>query len=99
MGAFYVNCRVETHDRKHHADVPGMLVDTGSEYTWVDGNVLERIGITRQKKDLTFVTANGQHVTRSVGYAIVHAAETETTDEVVFAEPGDQQLLGSRTLE
>jgi len=30
---------------------------------------------------------------------IVHASGTETTDEVVFAEPRDLTLLGARTLE
>ena len=31
--------------------------------------------------------------------AIVHAAGTQTIDEVVFAEPGDLLLLGARSLE
>lgn len=43
--------------------------------------------------------ANGQTVTRSVGYAIVRAAGFETVDEVVFGEPGELCQLGARTLE
>ena len=43
--------------------------------------------------------ANGQTVTRSTGFAIVRLGEAFTVDEVVFAEPGDQALLGARTLE
>jgi hypothetical protein len=43
--------------------------------------------------------ANGQTVTRSVGFAIVRVGETFTVDEVVFGEPGDQVILGARTLE
>ncbi len=43
--------------------------------------------------------ANGEVVTRSVGFAILRAAGTFTIDEVVFAEPGDLVLLGARTLE
>jgi hypothetical protein len=34
-----------------------------------------------------------------VGYAILTAEGYETTDEVVFAQPGDMTLLGVRTLE
>ena len=34
-----------------------------------------------------------------MGYAIVRVGEHVTIDEVVFAEPGDLQLLGARTLE
>ncbi|HEY3121523.1 MAG TPA: hypothetical protein VGL15_12920 [Vicinamibacteria bacterium] len=51
------------------------------------------------KKDLAFVMANGQDVTRSTGYAIVRAEGFETVDEVVFGQPGDLSLLGARTLE
>ena len=43
--------------------------------------------------------ANGQVVTRSVGFAILRVAGSFTIDEVVFAEPGDLVLLGARTLE
>jgi predicted aspartyl protease len=60
---------------------------------------LERAGIRIVKKDLGFRMANGERVTRSVGYAIVRAAGFETIDEVVFGQPGDLALLGARTLE
>jgi hypothetical protein len=33
--------------------------------------LLERIGIRREKKDVKFILANGQEVTRSVGFAII----------------------------
>jgi hypothetical protein len=47
---------------------------------------------------LGFRTADGRAVQRDIGYAIVHAAGTETIDEVVFAEPGDAIVLGGRSL-
>jgi predicted aspartyl protease len=74
-------------------------VDTGSEYTWIFGEWLEKIGVRREKKDVSFIMANGQHVTRNVGFAIVRTGDFFTVDEVVFAERGDLQLLGARTLE
>jgi hypothetical protein len=43
--------------------------------------------------------ANGEIVTRNIGFAILHVADSFTIDEVVFAEPGDLSLLGARTLE
>ena len=43
--------------------------------------------------------ANGQRITRSVGFAIIRLDRAFTVDEVVFAEQGDLLLLGSRTLE
>ena len=43
--------------------------------------------------------ANGQHITRSVGFAIIRLDKYFTIDGVVFAQPGDLSLLGARTLE
>jgi predicted aspartyl protease len=85
-------------DRTLSVEVPKLLVNTGSEYTWITEKILEGIGIAREKKDLQFVMANGQLVTRSVGFAIVHVEDSFTIDEVVFAEPGDLLLLRARTL-
>ena len=100
MGTFFTPCVVQNHsDRKKQYRMPKMLVDTGSEYTWVPETVLERIGVVREKKDLPFIMANGERITRSVGFAIVRVGEHFTIDEVVFAEKGDLLLLGARTLE
>lgn len=74
-------------------------MDTGSEFTWIPVNVLQRAGIQVVKRDLPFVMANGQQVTRSTGYAILRSGGFETVDEVVFGLDGDLALLGSRTLE
>lgn len=100
MGTFYARCKLENpSDRSKCIVIPRLLVDTGSELTWVSERMLERIGIGREKKDLRFVLANGQEVTRSVGFAIIRLDKYFTIDEVVFAEPGDLQLLGAHTLE
>jgi predicted aspartyl protease len=100
VGTFHVQCKIENPvDRARSAVIPKLLVDTGSECTWVSAATLERIGIRREKKDLTFVLANGQQVTRSVGFAIIRLDKFFTIDEVVFAEQGDLLLLGARTLE
>lgn len=100
MGTFHTNCKIENpSDRSASAVIRRLLVDTGSEFTWVSQRMLERIGIAREKKDVPFVLANGQKVTRSVGFAIIRLDKFFTIDEVVFAEPGDLQLLGARTLE
>jgi predicted aspartyl protease len=76
-----------------------MLVDTGSDYTWVPEGFLKKIGVTEEKRDLSFVMANGQTVTRSAGFAIIRVDGHFTIDEVVFAREGDLSLLGARTLE
>jgi len=100
MGTFYVGCKVENHkDQKRAAVVGKLLVDTGSEYTWLPSEILERIGVVPIKKDLLMQMANGQLLTRSVGYAILRVDKYETIDEVVFGQKGDLSLLGSRAME
>jgi len=100
MGTFYTNCRVENQvARKRSAEVPKMLVDTGAEFTWINAETLRKIGVKREKKDYTFVMSNGQQVTRAVGFAIIRIGDALTTDEVIFGEPGDLQILGARSLE
>lgn len=100
MGPFYTGCRVENHvDRSKHFRLAKLLVDTGSEFTWVPAAKLESIGVEREKKDVRFVMANGEVITRSVGFAVLRVDKHFTIDEVVFAEQGDRLLLGARTLE
>jgi predicted aspartyl protease len=100
MGAFRVDCLVsQIVDRSRFAEVAGLLVDSCSEYTWIPETTLESIGVAREKKDLQFVMANGQIVTRSVGFAILRVEPHFTIDEVVFAHEGDLLILGARTLE
>ena len=100
MGTFLVRCKIENvADRGKSAVMTKMLVDTGSEYTWVPATTLHKIGVKREKKDVVFVMANGQRITRSVGFAVIRLDKYFTVDEVVFAEKGDLLLLGARTLE
>jgi predicted aspartyl protease len=100
MGIFYTSCRVEhSIDRKKSVEVPKLLVDAGAEFTWINADILEDIGVKREKKDYTFVVANGQEITRAVGFAILHVGDALTIDEVIFGEPGDLQILGARSLE
>ena len=100
LGTFYASCRVENHvDQEKSAEVPKLLVDSGVEFTRINAETLKNIGVKREKKDYTFVMANGQHITRAVGFAIIRVGDAITTDEVIFGEPGDLQILGARSLE
>jgi predicted aspartyl protease len=100
MGILYTKCKIENvTDRTKSVVLPRILVDTGSEYTWAPAKSLEKIGIEREKKDVPFIMANGQQITRSVGFAIIRLDKHFTIDEVVFAEKGDLLLLGARSLE
>jgi predicted aspartyl protease len=100
MGIFYTQCSVSGHlDRETRAEIPRMLVDTGSELTWIAESSLRMIGVRPEKREMPFSLADGRTVSREVGFALVYVAGRFTTDEVVFAQKGDLELLGARTLE
>ena len=99
MASFYIDCDVANLlNTKRVVTVPKMLVDAGAEYTWVPEPVLRELGIRPEKKDLVFQMANGQTITRSIGFAFLRAGDFSTVDEVVFGQPGDLAILGARTL-
>lgn len=99
MSVFRVNV-VARNPKDETRQTPAIeaLVDTGSELSWLPAAALHAVGI-QPRRSRTFLTATRQSVTRQVGYAILAAENFETTDEVVFAEPGDMSLLGVRTIE
>jgi predicted aspartyl protease len=75
-----------------------MLVDSGSEMTWVPAEILKEIGV-ESAKIVEFQMANGEIITRKVGFAFVRVNDHFTVDEVVFGEKDDLALLGARSLE
>ena len=99
MSMFNVNLVARnTKDESLIAPPVQVLVDSGSELTWLPKELLFGIKVSPVRRR-SFSTATKQLVTRDTSYAIVSAEGFETVDEVVFAEPGDMLLLGVRTLE
>jgi predicted aspartyl protease len=99
MGTFRTRIEIENPARPGvRRSLSDVLVDTGSELTWVPRQMLEELGVGRHRLQ-RFRQANGTVLTRWTGIAIVHAGGTATGDDVVFGEPGDMVLLGARSLE
>ena len=99
MGTFTIGCLIKNHiDREKSVRIPRLMVDTGSEATWVQRKQLEKIGVKPEKRQ-PFQMANGQWIYRDIGYGLIRVGQRETTDEIVFAEAGDYVLLGARALE
>ncbi|MFN2397730.1 MAG: hypothetical protein ABR543_03645 [Gemmatimonadaceae bacterium] len=99
MGTFRVDVEIENpaHPGERRL-LRTVLVDTGAELSWFPTDALESLGIERRKV-WHFRQADGTVLSRSTGWALVYLADTATVDEVVFGEPGDLVLLGSRSLE
>jgi predicted aspartyl protease len=99
MGSFRTAVSIENVARRGQLHtLAGVLVDTGSEYTWAPREVLVSLGIAPERTQ-RFVVADGRSIERKMGVAMVHAGGTSAPDFVVFAEPGDLVLLGARSLE
>ena len=99
MGTFRVDVEIENPARPgDRRRLTAVLVDTGAELSWVPATVLESLGIERYST-WRFRQADGTVIERWVGAAFVYVAGKRTTDDIVFGEPGDLTLLGSRSLE
>lgn len=84
---------VESHARRGEVrEIANVLVDSGSEATWVPRGVLESLGI-RPEEAVRFRVADGRTIEPQAGYVIIHANGAHTADDVVFAEPGGLYCL------
>jgi predicted aspartyl protease len=99
MSKFMVNLTAINPKEEHRYTPPiEVMVDTGSEVSWLPKKELLDIGRTPRGKK-PFAMANKQIIEREIGYAILTAEGYSTIDEIVFAEDGDMSLLGVRTIE
>ena len=95
-----MDCTVENMAApEKSAIIEHLIVDTGSEFTWIPSETLSAVGVDVRKRDVEFVMANGEIIARDIGYAILRVHDFETVDEIVFAQRGDLNLLGAHTLE
>ena len=99
MRTFRVDVEIENPARPgDRRTLPAVLVDTGAELSWVPADLLDALGVQRHNKWL-FRQADGTLLERSTGGVFIHVGGKVAGDEVVFGEPGDLVLMGSRTLE
>ena len=99
MGIFRTTIAIENPlFRGTVREIPDVMVDTGSEYTWIPRPILESLRLAPERT-ARFKTADGRVLERDVAFANVFAGGTSAPDIVVFAEPGDMTLLGCRALE
>lgn len=99
IGSFRIDVEIENPARPGtRIAVHNVLVDTGAELSCMPASVLDALGIARRRL-LRFRQADGSVFERWTGSALVYAAEASATDDIIFGEPRDLVLLGSRSLE
>ncbi len=74
------------------------LVDTGSSYTWIPRQILERLDV-RPQFQREFETADGRVVLRDMANTMVRWNGETMPTLVVFGGDNDAVLLGAYTLE
>ncbi len=97
MGTFSVAIDIGDPEGQRWETVDA-LVDTGSSYTWVPGNILEHLGVQpgfRQE----FEIADGRIIERDLAETRARLDGQERTTLVVFGAEGDSVLLGAYTVE
>jgi len=99
MSKYMVNMSA-INPKEEHRNTPAVevMVDTGSELSWLPRKLLLDAGIT-PRGIKRFSTVNNEILEREYGYAILKSEGFSTNDEIVFAEEGDMSLLGVRTIE
>jgi len=98
MGTLLVDIEIENPARRgERRTLTSVLLDTGTMLSWVPAALLESLGIERSST-WRFRRPDGTVIERWVGVGLVHISGRRTIDNLVFGEPGDLVLLGSRTL-
>lgn len=99
MGIFRTNIEIAAlHASNERCCVMDVMVDTGSEYNWVPGDLLRELGVEPVRID-RFETADGRILEREIGFALFYAAGRSSPAIAVFAQQGDMILLGAHGLE
>jgi len=89
---------INPKDEKRRTPPVEVMVDTGAHSSWLPRQLLLDAGINPVEK-VQFEMADKRLIERDLGYAILTAEGYTTNDEIVFAEEGDMNLLGVRTVE
>ena len=98
MGTFSTKLRVWNPAEPARAVEMEVTVDTGAAYSWISRNRLEQLGI-RAVRRMQFRTIEGHLIEREVAPVFVASDGFTGGDNVVMAEAGDMEVLGSHTLE
>jgi len=99
MGIFRTTVELAPlHDHSKRRELRDVMVDTGSEYTWVPRELLDELGIKPSRTE-RFESADGRIIEREIGFALVFTAGRASPTIVTFAGEGDMVLLGALALE
>ncbi len=98
MGDFRVAIRIARGQGERFETLQA-LVDTGSTFTWIPQDVLDRLGV-RPDREWPFELADGREQRYPVAWLQIRVEDRhEQPTIVVFGPPGAEPILGVVTLE
>jgi clan AA aspartic protease len=95
LGMTYVKVKIRG---QNGSEALNLLVDTGSTFTWIPTQILEKVRVKYVSKR-RFRTIEGREVEREVGEAVLELLGEHVTSIIVFGEKGDASVLGAYSLE
>ncbi len=98
MGTFSAKLRVWNPVTPARVEELDVIVDTRAAYSWVSRARLESMGM-RPVRRMQFRTTEGHTIERDLAPVFVATDGFSGGDNVVMAEAGDMEVLGSHTLE
>jgi predicted aspartyl protease len=98
MGTFTAKLRVWNPVTPSRVEELDVIVDTAAAYSWVSRTRLENLGV-RPVRRMQFRTIEGHTIERELAPVFVATDGFTGGDNVVVAEAGDMEVLGSHTLE
>jgi aspartyl protease family protein len=98
MGTFTTKLRVWNPVTPSRVEELDVIVDTGAAYSWVLRSRLENLGVHAVRR-MKFRTIEGHTIERELAPVFVATDGFTGGDNVVVAEAGDMEVLGSHTLE
>jgi predicted aspartyl protease len=98
MDTFTVNLRVWNCEHPEKFEEFDVVVDAAEAFSRISRSRLERLGVKVSRK-MPFRTPEGRVVERELGTVQVAAEGRMAFENVVMAEDGEIELLGSHTVE
>lgn len=99
MGMLRTTIAIRPVDRPEvRVAVHDIMVDTGSEYSWLPAELLVELGIIPVRID-RLKSADGRMMDRAVGFGVISTAGRTAPTAVGFGGPDDMVLLGAHALE
>jgi predicted aspartyl protease len=98
MGTFSAKLRVWNPARPERVEELEVRVGTGAAYSWVSRARLQSLGVAAVRR-MQFRTIEGHLIERDLAPVFVATDGFTGGDNVVIAEPGDMEVMGSHTLE